>query len=322
MLDFMEDRADLLKWELEENKEGIFFRGQHLKTRIIPVYLSEDDPRRVPVDVTEDQEEQNRKQCYLPAWWVYRCADTEGKWCVAEAPQFLSMDNRNISIDMINPYEEELCVNHYVLTSRRDEEDPAAQEFEYQESDGEVTITGVHHYCERLHIPAFLDGKPVTEVSIPFHATEVHNLREVVMPDSVRSIDLPWRSDDLEDIQIPASAVLAEAPDYIEDTRWFGKQSDGAVYFQNYYCGTKGMPDARDLVIRDGTVGSIRWVDSKRTWESITFPSSFHQVGELGFLQSARCRLTIPESCKEVKAHFDRGCTPKIEINWEERDIE
>lgn len=315
MFDFFDNIPVSLMRELEDTAEGICLKGQPLKTRIIPVYLAEDDPRREPVERPEDYvpsglEMCSRKYLALPIFRLYRCAETEGKWHFTSNEHVVSIDTRNISIEVIDPYEEELCVKHYILTSRKDAEDPDAQEFEYQVSGGEVTITGVHHYCERLHIPAVLDGKPVTGVTLPVQQ-ELFYLREVVMPESIRTIDFCWEYPDLDVIQIPENAVLAGAPDGVNLTPWFRHQPEGAVYFQNYYCGTKGMPDARELILRDGTIGSIRSVDSDRRWDAITFPPSFRHMGFTSFLRSADCRLIVPECCEEVKAHFARRCIPK-----------
>jgi hypothetical protein len=224
------------------------------------------------------------------------------------------MDNHNISIEIIDGCAEEFHVDHYILTSRKDAEDPSSQEFVYQETDGEVTVAGVGYHCERLHIPAVLDGKPVTRVAISV-TPELFHLRELVIPDGVRYIDFCWEFPDLEVIQIPEDAVLANPPDRLNYSRWFNNQPDGPVYFQNYYLGTKGMEDAKELVIRDGIIGSVRWTDCEWTWEAITFPASFRHVGYSSFSRSADCRLTVPDDCEEVKAHFARRCMPKPPTN-------
>ena len=298
-----------------DTPDGITLMGKLLKTRIIPVYLSEDDPRRAPMEFEDDpeligREDRHRKQIPLPFTCLYRCAESGNKWRVAGLENFITICSNSTDLEVIDPHDEELYVKHYTLTSRKDDEDPAAQEFEYRVTGEEVTVTGVRYYCERIHIPAVLDGKPVTGVAIPVQ-DELFYLRELILPDSVRTIDFCWELLDLEEIQVPETAVLTAPPDRLNLRRWFHNQPEGPVYFQNYYLGTKGMEDAKELVIRDGTLGCILWTDCERTWEAITFPASFRHMGDSSFSRSADCRLTVPDECEEVKAHFARRCRPK-----------
>ena len=322
MFDSVYDYADFVQQHLEDTKNGVLLQGQPLKTRIIPIYLSEDDPRRIPEDIAAEMEDMdmdllaNRKYLWLPHPCLYRCAETNGEWCPDDSVQLIAFDSRNFSIEVINLDEEELRLCHYIVTSRKDAEDPAAQEFEYEVSGDEVTVTGVRYYCERLHIPAFLSGKPVTRVIIPFQR-ELIRLWELVLPDSVRYFDFYWEYTDLEVIRMPETTVLANAPDTIDALPWFESQPEGPVYLNGYYCGTKGMDDVKELIIREDTVGTIRSADCDRRWEAITFPSSFRYMGRYSFHASSKCKLTIPEECTAVKEYFEQNCMLRLDFEEE-----
>ena len=215
--------------------------------------------------------EPKAKQVWLPHYCLYRSFQTEGKWRSPCVYEYVTLCEEAPWAELLYLDEEEPYLERFELTADPLAEDPAMQEFEFYKLLDVLTITGVRHYCERLHIPARLKGYPVAKVQLS-GCLKLRHLRELVVEDGVEILDCSFAFPELEIIDIPPSVTLARSPDCIRSTNWFKNRPDGPVYFHNYYCGTKGRPDGDALILREGTVGVIQWADEQQDWKWISLP--------------------------------------------------
>lgn len=294
---------------LEETAEGLFWQEKLVPKHCFPVYLATDDPRRkAPAMWSEDCDdlgrESNAKQVWLPHDCLYRCPQTDGKWQSPMVYHYVTLCNEAHWVELLYLREEGADFERYELTDQPWEEEPDAQEFLYYEAVGVITITGVRHYCERLHIPAQLEGKPVSNVFLT-NSSELCYLRELVVAEGVKKLDFSFGLRELEVISLPESVRLVRSPDSIRYSAWFRAQPEGPVYLQGYYCGTKGEPESDVLALREGTVGVVEWADSQRHWERLSIPSSLTYIAYGAFDDVHKPgKIELSEENKELEAHF------------------
>lgn len=297
------------KFLLGENIEGLFWMGKRVPVRRIPVYLAADDSRRkAPAMWSEGCDDFGRepgaKQVWLPHYCLYRCPQTEGKWFSPCVYEYVTLCDNAGWVELLYLDDEHAYMERYELTEDPLAEDPAEQEFEYYAHLGVLTITGVRHYCERLHIPAQLDGIPVAKVCLS-NSLKLCYLREVVVEEGVQKLDFFFGFPELATIDLPHSVTLVRAPDEIRYSRWFQNQPDGPVYFQNYYCGTKGTSKQDVLTLREGTVGVIEWADIRQQWRQITLPSTLTYIASGAFDTGRHLqKVNFSEGTEQLKGFF------------------
>ena len=310
----LEEHINRESWGLRKvsiyEKDGrIFWMGKEVPVRRFPVYLANDDPRRkAPAQWSEEcddfGQEPGAKQVWVPHYCLYRSPQTEGKWHSPCPYEYVTLCADADWAELLYLDEEEAYLERFELTEDPQEENPASQEFEYYGHLGVLTITGVRHYCERLHIPAQLDGMPVAKVCLS-NSLKLRYLRELVVEEGVQKLDFFFGFSELETIRIPPSVLLVRSPDYISYSRWFENQPDGPVYFQNYYCGTKGVPQQDTLTLRDGTVGVIRWADERQKWRQISLPATLTYIANGGFYVGRHLqKVEFPKGTEQLKAYF------------------
>ena len=311
----LEEQINRQRWDgekvsLRETGGALFWQGQQISPRRFPVYLAPEDPRRkVPVRGKVDDEDayvrdSAAKQVWLPYGCYYRSPSTRGRWISTGLPCYITLCDASVWVEVLALGGGQASLEQYELTADPGEEDVSAQEFEYVRHLGKLTITGVRHYCERLHIPAQLDGTPVVNVFLS-NSVNAPYLRELTVEEGVRKLDFPFGSPELKEIYIPDSVRLVRSPDGIRNTAWFKNRPDGPVYFQGYYCGTKGTPESERLTLREGTVGVTRWADEQICWKQIRLPASLAYISPSAFspyrgLEEVEC---IGESA-QLKAYF------------------
>lgn len=307
---------------LVEQSDGQVWLKKPINLRQIPVYLAQEDPRRKPsLMKTEDADDFGRnsdaKQVYLPFDCLFRCACTEGKWERQLDFAYVTLCNDVDYVEILFWEDNEVYFERYELTDQPQREDPSAQVFAYYEQNGKITITGVRHYCERLHIPARLEGKLVVNAFLEY-SFHLRHLRELVVEEGVQKVDLPLGGTDLEIIRIPDSATLVRVPDDIQSSAWFRKQPDGPVYFHNYYCGTKGIPETDTLTLQTGTIGVIKWADDGRAWKHIQLPSTLTYIGSFGLKNDRHLKqVDFAEGTDAFKTFFSRLYPSRINARRE-----
>lgn len=291
-------RWDQEKVSLEETGAGVFWQGKPVSCRRFPVYMAPEDPRRKVSFVRKTEGDActcdfTAKQVWLPYGCYYRSPGTKEKWIAPEIPGYITLCDASDWVEMLKINEGQAALERYELTADPVEEDVFAQEFKYVRHLGELTITGVRHYCERLHIPARLGGLPVANVCLPT-GVDAPYLRELSVEEGVRKLDFAFGHPELEKIRIPDSVQLVRSPEGIRHTLWFRNRPDGPVYFHGYYCGTKGEPETAQLTIREGTVGVTRWADEQISWKKISLPDSLAYISSGAFgvdagLEEVKC---------------------------------
>ena len=317
----LEDQLNRHSWSrgtvsLTETEDGIFWMGRPIPVQRICMYLAEDDPRRkAPVLRDEDFEDggkdKDAKQVWVPHFCLYRSPQTDEMWFSPCVYEYITLCDDAQWAELLYLNEEQPYLERYVLTADPTEEEPAKQKFIYERHLGMMTITGIRHFCERLHIPAKLDGVAVSKVSIQADE-KVKYLRELVVEDGVQKLDFPFWLSELAQINVPDSVMLIGAPNGIQRSSWFKNQPDGPVYFHNYYCGTKGTPESDTLKLRKGTLGVIKYADEGLCWKRIHLPSSLTSIGYAGFhVHRGFPKVTFAPGTEQLKSHFD-GLHPML----------
>ena len=294
---------------LEERPEGLFWMEEPVPVRHVPVYLAAEDKRwEAPAVWSDDCDDFGRepeaKQVWLPHYCLYRSPQTEEKWRSPCVYGYVTLCREAPWAELLYLDEEGSYLERFELTEDPLAEDPAMQEFEYYKHLNVLTITGVRHYCERLHIPAWLDGHPVAKVQLP-GCLRLRHLRELVVEEGVQILDCSFPFAELERIDIPPSVTLARSPDCIRSTAWFKNRPEGPVYFHNYYCGTKGRPDGDALILREGTVGVIRWADEQQNWKRISLPATLTHIAS-GAFNTGRSleNVDFQKGTEQLKRYF------------------
>lgn len=289
----LEEHINRQRWDREEvslmeTGVGLFWQGKQVPLRRFPMYLAPEDPRRKAPFLGKTKEEADyerdpaAKQVWLPYGCHYRSPSTRGRWICTGLPCYITLCDVSAWVEVLALDGEQASLERYELTANPMEEDVSAQEFEYVRHLGVLTITGVRHYCERLHIPACLDGMPVANVFLST-GVDAPYLRELSVEEGIRKLDFSFGSSELKEIHIPDSVRLVRSPDGIRHTAWFKNRHDGPVYFQGYYCGTKGTLESERLTLREGTVGVTRWADEQICWKKIQLPASLTYISSSAF---------------------------------------
>lgn len=186
----------------------------------------------------------------------------------------------------------------YRATADENAFDPEPQEFIVDDYGSYVNIIGVKHYCERLHIPAAINGLPVRKAYITAdYRTE--NIRLLSADEGVEQLYFDFqRCHSLTTITLPPSLKLMTPPDGIRRSPWYQNQS-GCVYLQNWYCGFSGSGHPDTLTVQDGTYGILAGADARAPWRVIDLPESLCYLGEDAFRHCSPARFYIPDSCAQ-----------------------
>ena len=269
---------------LKEENETITWNGMPLSPRCFYMYLPTLESQvlsDIPIDDKDDfPPDPNLKGVQIPYNHYYRCPQTNGKWVLSRY-KFVPVGTPNDYIEELSLIDGDVYWHRYIVTTDEFCEDPSVQEFEYYESGDSLTITGVRYYCERLHVPAVINGIPVHNVQLSLSSNLLH-LRELIIEDGIKKLSI-YLPDSLKYIQIPKNTILTAPPSSITTTQWFKDQPNGPVYFQNYYCGTKGNPATSMLSLRAGTIGVISHADADVNWKTIQLPTSLTYIGTHAF---------------------------------------
>ncbi len=141
----------------------------------------------------------------------------------------------------------------------------------------ECEVVGLADYCEKIRIPATVNGRKVERVDLPEWCCSPY-LREFVVEEGIGQIHMNFDIATLERIEIPENAVLSEPPNGILNTAWFQRQ-EGDVYFHGYYCGTRGKPSQPVLHLKEGTVGILAGAQGGEGRQGVALPKSLCYIG-------------------------------------------
>lgn len=188
-------------------------------------------------------------------------------------------------------------------------EEPSAEDYEYFEADGEITITGYYGSDREAVIPAVIDGKPVTGIADSAFR-ECETLISVTIPDSVEEIGGGAFSlcTALENVSFPNHA--AEIGEYAFDrTPWLEKmRAEDPLVIVN---GTliDGQNCSGDVTIPDG----VQLIAAGAFWDStvtsVTIPDSVTGIGDWVFYDCVGLTsAAIPNSVTEIGRGVFSGC--------------
>lgn len=305
---------------LEETEEGLFWQGKPVVPEIRYVYMPEP---YVPVPEPEEpkddgifrrpKEKEGTKEVWVSYPRLYRSEATGWRWASASVGRYVPLSAERY-VETLLLEEDCAVLERYVVTA-----DPCAEntpmEFEFRKTpDGAVIITDVTRYCERLTIPAAINGKTVVCADISY-SSKIRHLRELVVEPGVKRLNFFWGLPRLARIGLPDSTVLVDQPELIVHSQWFRDQPEGPVYLGGWYCGFRGEPpEEKTLQIREGTVGVVANCDSTAQWKRIVLPESLTFIGRHAF---STPRLSLEVDCPqpELKSLFNRFYGRR-ELEW------
>lgn len=183
------------------------------------------------------------------------------------------------------------------------------EDFEYEFTDGTVTITGYIGTDLEIVIPDTIEERPVTVIGE--NAFSEYDMTSIVIPDGVTTIERNAFSQCsmLEKISFPDS--LKEVYYYqgtdigLDDTKWYDNQSDGILYIDNILVGYKGNTDSMpsELIIKDGTKCIVdSAIINSDSLTAIKIPNSVTYIGSEAFFRCPNLKsVTIPESVEVIE---------------------
>ena len=216
-----------------EKNGTITYRGVEYEPVVYPIYVPDSMPN-IPQSILKQG-----KTFWVPYNSLVRTTATGMKWHLPSKDEHHTIIVAGDIIDFLIFDMKEGGVKWIRLIGTIDpfQEEPRTSSLHYVCENGSAVITGAVFFAERLHIPAEIDGIPVSEVRI-LKCSKY--LREFVVAEGVSKIYLSAASPFMEIFDTPESAVWDVAPANIQYTAWYANQPDGEVYFNGYFCGIKG----------------------------------------------------------------------------------
>lgn len=296
------------QFSLTESQARLFWLGRELTARYTYLYLPGGRQEKCPeteeeADISPWRQKEQGKQVFVSYPTLYRCDATGWLWEMEHLNRYVDVSGVGHMVELLRLEEDGGELVRCVVTDepRRVGTPPRFHSFE---AGGQITITGVLDYTERLTIPAQLDGKPVAAAYLSY-SPELRHIRSLTVEEGVRKLDFFWGADTLEQISLPEGLELVDQPRYIHYSAWFRSQPEGPVYLQNWYLGTKGEPLRRQLKLREGTVGIIQEADTFH-WDSIVLPPSLTFIGSSAFpLSHIPPKVTYAPGTEALRAAFD-----------------
>ncbi len=184
-----------------------------------------------------------------------------------------------------------------------------AEDFEYEFTDGTVTITGYIGTDLEIVIPDTIEERPVTVIGE--NAFSEYDMTSIVIPEGVTTIERNAFSQCsmLEKISFPDSLkeiYYYEGTDIgLDDTKWYDNQSEGILYINNILVGYKGNADnmPTELTIKDGTKciadSALMNLDNLT---AVKIPNSVTYIGSEAFFKCPNLKsINIPESVEVIE---------------------
>ena len=252
------------------------------------------------------------KEYALSADQLYRCETAPHCWQSGEGVALnwnqLAADNAWVDVMEITPCN--FWWYRYHLTDKMPDMIPPAPFglLCFRNVGGRLTVTGTRGYCEMLSISNYMEGKKVYQVMLE-EQPETRNLHTLVLEEGIEVVDAPWGLPALSRIRLPESVKLLSPPHGIQNSQWYRKQT-GAVYLQNYYCGTNGQAVSHTLQLQEGTIGVIDGADRDIFWREIRFPDSVAYLGDHCFAFTPSCpEEATEENCWDLIRPLEEGFT-------------
>ena len=162
----------------------------------------------------------------------------------------------------------------------------------------------------RLVVPSVLGGAPVTKIA--FAAFYETKSSEIILPDSVVTIESDAFCNAKASRVVIPSSVRSIAHDALKDSTWYERQKDGPLYLDNVFLGFKGH-DSREgsFSVMDGTrvIASGAFSSSYSDFSEVTLPDSVCYIGEEAFRGCEKLtQITIPKHLVSIGNRAFDGC--------------
>lgn len=317
----LEDGKVLDVPSFREENDAVYYRGNKYLREDYFMYLPKSVPGALNYILAQG------KYIYVDDMMLVRSQDTGMKWYQPSRRQSVYIRKPGEFVEMICFSEKDLSIKWRRITGTEDadKEVPNISNLQYIYKDGQIAVTGASRFCERIHVPAEINGIPVRNVSLkPYRHSRF--LREIVVEEGVETVHMSFDQSYLETIDIPETVQIEGAPDEIYNSLWFQKQPDGPVYFHDWFCGIKGTFTEDILTIREGTKGIICFVPLSANIKKIILPKSLKVIGRQEFWDCENLEeIVVPEMEDGIKTYF-WGTTKEIPfseiqkgVNWKEK---
>ncbi len=283
-----------------EENDAIYYRGDKYLREEYFMYLPKSVPGALNYILAQG------KYIYVDNMMLVRSPDTGMKWYQPSRLQSVYIRKPGEFVEIICFSEQDLSIKWRRITGTEDayEEVPNVSNLQYIYEDGRIVVIGASKFCERIHIPAEINGIPVKKVSLkPYRYSKF--LREIVVEEGVEIVHMSFEQPYLEIIDIPKSVRIDGAPNEIYNSLWFQRQPNGPVYFRDWFCGIKGTFAEDILTIKEGTKGIIRLVPLSGNIKKIVLPKSLREIGRQEFWDCEKLEeIIVPEMEDEIKTYF------------------
>ncbi len=212
--------------------------------------------------------------------------------------------------------------------------------YEYEETEGGVTITLCRLLAVDLEIPSEIDGKPVVGIADGVFRN-IKETESAVIPDSVKYIGASAFEGctNLKEITVP-EGVEAVGERAFRDTPWLEEQTGEFVTVGDRiaikYGGTdvdvtvppeikylsdafSSNPDIKTVTISEGTtVIGAHAFSGMRSLEKVVIPASVTKIGDSAFSFCASLKeVTIPETVTELGEFLFSRCSALEKVTIE-----
>ena len=177
---------------------------------------------------------------------------------------------------------------------------------------------------ERIGNGAFELCIGLTDIKLPETITSIgdkafrycENLSEIVFPANMKMIGESAFSGCKKLYNIRSNAnILHIAPYAFDNTAWFERQNDGAVYFESTLVSYKGVCSQKQLVIRDGTVIISDFALLSLDFEELILPEGLEEIGKRAFAMCKKLKyIRFPQSLRYIGEKAFYECDSIIEI--------
>lgn len=186
-----------------------------------------------------------------------------------------------------------------------------ATDFEYEETDGDITITKYKGSDEAVIIPAEIDGKSVTAInSNAFKGCK--NLADITLPESLTEIVTTW------------SYYPYEANIFLDGTAWYEaqKNENPLVIINNIVI--SGQDCSRAVEIPEGvTQISGGAFQGCTTITSVAIPSSLEKIGDSAFYSCERITdIVLPDSVSYIGGYAFCDCKALENVTFPNNIVE
>lgn len=205
-------------------------------------------------------------------------------------------------------------------------------DFDYEEADGEITITKYNGSESEVIIPAEIDGKPVT--AIGYEAFKYSSITSVVIPEGVKTIyeGAFYNCGKLADVTLPESITNiyygywsnegAESP--FTGSPWLeNKRAENPLVIVNNIL-VDGQTCSRDVEIPDGVrVIAGGAFNGCTTITSVKLPDSLKTVGVYAFTKCERLtEIILPDSVSYIGNSAFSKCRTLENVTFPNNTVE